>query len=263
MISVTSAQLEAWFGLFIWPFLRIIGLMLSEPLLGHRALPRRIKMGLAMLLTITIAPLLNAPPDVSFTSAQGIVMAVQQLIIGFSLGFSIRIVLSSIEMSGHVTGLTMGLGFAVFFDPQNSAQSPVLAQFIGIFAMLVFLAMNGHLMVISALVQSFQVLPITAEPLHNGGFKAFAEAGGQIFVIGLMLSLPMLAALLIVNIALGILTRAAPQLNLFAIGLPLTLIGGFVVLLMALPYLLPPITKVLEEGVLHGLKLIGLYRAAG
>ncbi len=262
MISVTSTQLDAWFGLFIWPFLRIVGVMLSEPVLGHRALPRRIKMGLAMILTITIAPLLDAPPTIGFTSAQGIVIAVQQLIIGFSLGFSIRLVLSSIEMSGHMTGLTMGLGFAVFFDPQNSAQSPVLAQFIGVFAMLVFLSMNGHLMVISALVQSFQVIPITTDPLQIGGFKAFAEAGGQIFVIGLMLSLPMLAALLIVNIALGILTRAAPQLNLFAIGLPLTLIGGLVVMLMALPYLLPPMTKLLEEGVLHGLKLIGLYQVS-
>lgn len=263
MISITSTQLDAWFGLFIWPFLRILGLMLSEPLLGHRALPRRIKMGLALLLTITVAPLVEAPPQVSFTSAQGLVMAAQQLFIGFALGFSMRVVLSSIEMSGHITGLTMGLGFAVFFDPQNSAQSPVLAQFIGIFAMLIFLAMNGHLMVISALVQSFQILPISTAPLNPGGFKAFAEVGSQIFLVGLMLSLPMLAALLIANIAMGILTRAAPQLNLFAVGFPLTLSAGFVVLLMALPYLLPPITRLLEEGVMHGLKLIGLFRVSG
>lgn len=263
MISITSSQLDVWFALFIWPFLRILGLMLSEPLFGHRAFPRRIKMGLALLLTITIAPMLETPPAVSFTSAQGIVIAIQQLLIGFALGFSMRLVLSSIEMAGHVTGLTMGLGFAVFFDPLNSAQSPVLAQFIGIFAMLVFLAMNGHLMVISALVQSFQIVPISTAPLHPGGFKAFAEAGGQIFLVGLMLSLPMLAALLIANIAMGILSRASPQLNLFAVGFPLTLSVGFVVLLMALPYLLPPIMRVLEEGVLHGLKLIGLFRAAG
>ena len=96
MINITSTQLDAWFALFIWPFLRILGLMLSEPLLGHRALPRRIKMGLALLLTITIAPMLPAPPPVSFTSAQGIVIAIQQLFIGFALGFSIRLVLSSI-----------------------------------------------------------------------------------------------------------------------------------------------------------------------
>ena len=118
-------------------------------------------------------------------------------------------------------------------------------------------------MVISALVQSFQIVPISTDPLHLGGFKAFAEAGGQIFLVGLMLSLPMLAALLIANIAMGILTRAAPQLNLFAIGFPLMLGAGFVVLLMALPYLLPSIMRLLEEGVLHGLKLLGLFRAAG
>lgn len=259
MISITSSQLDAWIALFIWPFLRVLGLMLSEPLFGHRALPRRVKMGLALILTLTIAPLLDPPPLVSMTSPQAIIMAVQQLIIGYALGFSMRIVLSAIEMAGHVSGMTMGLGFAVFFDPQNSAQSPVLAQFIGVFAILVFLAIDGHMIVISALVQSFYIVPISTEPLHAAGFMAFAESGGKIFLVGLMLSLPMLSALLIVNIAMGILTRAAPQLNLFAVGFPLTLSAGFVVLAMSLPYMLPPMTRLLSEGVLEGLKLIGLF----
>ena len=263
MISITSSQLDTWFALFIWPFLRILGLMLSEPILGHRAMPRRIKIGLALLLTITIAPMVETAPSISFASAQGVVIGIQQLFIGFALGFSIRLVLSGIEMSGHVTGLTMGLGIATFFDPQNATQPPLLARFIGVFAMLVFLAMNGHLMVISALIQSFQIVPIAIESLQWRGFSAFAEAGAHIFLVGLMLSLPMLAALLIAHIAMGILSRATPQLNLFTAGFPVTLGVGFAMLLMALPYLLPPMTRLLEEGVLNGLKLIGLLRAAG
>ncbi len=263
MISISSGQLDAWLALFFWPFLRIVALMLSEPMLGNSAIPRRARAGIAVILTLAIAPLLPAPPPVSFVSAQGVMIAAQQLLIGFVLGFSMRLVLNSIEMAGHIAGLSMGLGFATFFDPQNSMQSPVLAQFLGVLAMLVFFAMNGHLIVISALYESFHVLPVSAAPLSANGFKALAEAGGQIFLVGFMLSLPMIAAILIANIALGVLTRAAPQLNLFAVGFPLTISAGFAVLLMALPYLLPSIMRLFEEGALHALKLIGLMRAAG
>lgn len=258
MISISSSQLDAWFALFIWPFIRITALMLSEPVLGNQAIPRRVRVGISVILTLTIAPLLPTPPVVNFVSAQGLVIAAQQLLIGFALGLSMRIVLNGIEMAGHIAGLSMGLGFATFFDPQNGAQSAVLAQFLGLFAMLTFFALNGHLIVISALFESFHVLPISTAPLNSAGFKALAEAGGQMFLVGFMLSLPLIAAILIANIAMGVLTRAAPQLNLFAVGFPLTISAGFAMLLMALPYLLPPISRLMEEGALHGLKLIGL-----
>jgi len=258
MISISSSQLDAWFALFIWPFMRITALMLSEPVLGNQAIPRRVRVGISVILTLTIAPLLPTPPVVNFVSAQGLVIAAQQLLIGLTLGLSMRIVLNGIEMAGHIAGLSMGLGFATFFDPQNGAQSPVLAQFLGLFAMLAFFALNGHLIVISALFESFQVLPISAAPLNAAGFKALAEAGGQMFLVGFMLSLPLIAAILIANIAMGVLTRAAPQLNLFAVGFPLTITAGFAMLLMALPYLLPPISRLMEEAALHGLKVIGL-----
>ncbi len=259
MISISSSQLDAWFGLFIWPFLRITALLLSEPMLGNRGVPTRIRLGIAVILTVTLAPMLPTPPTVNVLSAQGIVMAAQQLMIGLVLGLSMRMVLNGIEMAGHIAGLSMGLGFATFFDPQNGAQSPVLAQFLGIFAMLVFFALNGHLIVISALFDSFQILPISTAPLNAAGFAGVAQAGAQMFLVGLMLSLPLIAAILVANIALGVLTRAAPQLNLFAVGFPITIAAGFAVMLMALPYLLPPIARLMEEGAAQGLKLIGLF----
>ena len=260
MISISSAQLDAWFGLFIWPFLRITAVLLSEPTLGNSSVPTRIRLGIAVILTVTVAPLLPAPPTVNVLSAQAVLMATQQLLVGLVLGLSMRMVLNGIEMAGHIAGLTMGLGFATFFDPQNGAQSPVLAQFLGILAMLIFFALNGHLIVISALFESFQIVPIATTPLHAPGLYALAAAGGQMFLIGLMLSLPLVAAILIANIALGVLTRAAPQLNLFAVGFPLTITAGFAVMLMALPYLVPPIARLLEEGAARGLQLIGLLR---
>ncbi|MEO1765848.1 flagellar biosynthetic protein FliR [Thiobacter aerophilum] len=249
MITVTSVQLEAWLAVLLWPFLRIAALLVSEPLLGHRAIPLRARLAFALVLAWLLAPVLPSPPPVGLASAQGLLIAVQQILIGLSLGFAMRLVLAAVEMAGAIAGLSMGLGFALFYDPQNSAQVPVLGQFMGLLAILVFFAINGHLMVIAALVESFRILPISAVPLAAGGFQALAMAGGQLFVVGVMLSLPVLAALLIVNVAMGVMSRAAPQLNLFAVGFPLTLMAGFAVLLLALPHFGPHFVRLYEDGL--------------
>lgn len=262
MISITSAQIDAWIAVFLWPFLRISALMISEPVLGNRAIPIRVRIGFSFMLAVLVASILPAPPPVELASATGLLMAAQQIIIGLTIGFTMRILMAAIEMAGSLAGLTMGLGFATFYDPQNSAQVPVVGQFMGLLAILMFFAINGHLMVITALVESFQVLPISAKPFAAGGFQALALAGGQIFVIGVLLSLPVMAALLIVNVAMGVMSRAAPQLNLFAVGFPLTLTAGFVVLLMALPYLAPHFSRLYEEGVASALKIVGMLAGA-
>ncbi len=263
MISITSSQLEAWLAVLIWPLIRISGLMLVEPLLSNRGIPARLRMGIAFILTLTIAPLLPAPPKFDYISAQGLLMAGQQLLIGVTLGFVMRLVLAGVEMAGHIAGLTMGLGFASFFDPQSGAQSPVLAQFLGIVAILIFVTINGHLLVVSAIFESFHVLPITTDPISAKGFMALVEAAGQMFMIGVTLSLPLVTAILIANVGLGVLARAAPQLNLFAIGFPLMITAGFVVLMLSLPYIVQPIARLLEESVLQGLRIVGLLHGTG
>jgi len=262
MISLTSAQIDAWIAAFLWPFLRISALMMSEPLLGHRAIPIRVRIGFSFMLAVVVASTLPPPPQVELASPTGLLIAAQQILIGVAIGFSMRLLLAAIEMAGSLAGLTMGLGFAIFYDPQNSAQTAVLGQFVGLIAVLMFFAINGHLMVIAALVESFQVLPISVQPLNGAGFHALALAGGQIFVIGVLLSLPVLAALLIVNVAMGVMSRAAPQLNLFAVGFPLTITAGFAVLLMALPYFSPHFVRLYEEGVATALKIVGLLAGA-
>lgn len=259
MISLSSTQLEAWIAAFLWPFLRIAALMLSEPLLGHSAIPVRARLAFALLLAVLLASVLPPPPAVGLASPEGLLLAVREMLIGFALGFSMRLLLAAVEMAGSVAGLTMGLGFATFYDPQNSAQVPVLAQFIGLIAVLVFFAINGHLMVLAALVESFHVLPIAPQPLAAKGFQAIALGGGQIFVLGVLLSLPVLAALLIVNVALGVMSRAAPQLNLFAVGFPLTLIAGFAVLFLALPHFAPHFLRLYEEGLGTSMKILGAF----
>ena len=262
MISISSVQIDAWIAAFLWPFLRISALMMSEPLLSNRAIPVRVRIGFSLMLAILVASTIPAPPPVELASATGLLVAAQQIIIGLMMGFSMRLLMASIEMAGSLIGLTMGLGFATFYDPQNAAQVPVISQVMGLLAILMFFSINGHLMVISALVESFRVLPISAKPFAADGFQALALAGGQIFVIGLLLSLPVLAALLIVNVALGVMSRAAPQLNLFAVGFPLTITAGFAVLLMSLPYLAPYFIRMYEEGVAMSLKIVGMLAGA-
>jgi flagellar biosynthetic protein FliR len=143
----------------------------------------------------------------------------------------------------------MGLSFASFFDPQSQGQSNSISQFLLLLATLAFLAVNGHLLLLSALAHSFATLPISASPMDGHIFKQIADWGGIIFSAGVQLSLPMVAALLITNIALGILTRAAPQLNLFGIGFPITLTVGFVVIGFALPYLATPLESLFQQGI--------------
>lgn len=249
MLSVTSAQLNLWLAAFLWPFVRILGLMIAAPLFGNQRFPVRMRVGLALLITIIVAPSLPPLPAIAPDSPAGLGIFAQQLLIGLAMGFAIRLMFNAAEMAGELIGLQMGLGFAVFYDPQNAGQMPVVGQFLGLVATLAFLAMNGHLLVLSVLADSFRVMPIDAAAMDPGVWKMVAGWGGKIFYFALLLSLPMVATLLMASLALGVLTRAAPQLNVFAVGFPITLIIGFGALLLSLPYFTPVFERLLHESV--------------
>lgn len=248
MISFTDTAIYAWLGGFIWPLTRILGLIGAAPVFSHDSIPIASKIGLAVILALIIGPTLTHMPSVNPASPAGILILVQQLIIGLAMGFAMRIVFMAVDMAGTITGMTMGLGFASFFDPQTRGQSVAIGQLLGMLATLIFLAINGHLMLIDGLVQSFTSLPISMTFSGTHGFMQMADWGGTIFSAGVQLAMPMIAALLITNIALGILTRSAPQLNLFGIGFPITLGIGFVVLALALPYLATPLQALIQQG---------------
>ena len=249
MISVTSAQLDVWIAAFFWPFFRILALISAAPLFGAHGVPATAKIGLAFVLTVVIAPVLGAMPAVQPGSAQGLFILVQQVMIGVAMGLAMRVVFSAIEMAGHVMGLQMGLGFATFFDPQNSAQIPVLGQFLGVIAMLFFLAIDGHLMVITALVESFSVLPVGLHGFSAESWRTLALWGGEVFRGGVMISLPVVAVLMMTNVALAVLTRAAPQLNIFVVGFPVTIAVGFIVISLSMGYFFPVFGSMFEHGV--------------
>jgi flagellar biosynthetic protein FliR len=248
MLNISSLQMHQWIVEFFWPFFRILALVFAAPLFGASGVPAGVKIGISFVLTIIVAPLLPAMPNIPPASAQGMLILAQQLLVGAALGFAIRLVFTAMEMAGHIAGLQMGLGFASFFDPQNSAQVPLLGQFIGVMTMLLFVTLNGHLMMIATLVESFNTLPIGSS-MAGQSFFALVIAGNNIFTWGIQMSLPVIAALMLVNVALGVLTRAAPQLNIFAVGFPLTLGVGFVILAISVPYFLPLFNGMMEQSI--------------
>lgn len=249
MISVTSAQLTAWMAAFVFPLARIMALIASAPVLGNKQIPMRIKISLGMLLTFIIAPNIDVPSGIDPASAQGLLILIQQILAGLAMGFAMRLIFTAVEMAGDLAGMQMGLGFASFYDPVNASYTPVIAQFLGIIATLAFLAMNGHLYMLAALADSFQAFPISSSLPSAAAFRTLVEWGSTIFSHALQLAMPLIGALMITNLALGILTRSAPQLNIFAVGFPITLAVGLSTLALSLPYLAPMLEHVVNEGL--------------
>jgi len=249
MISFSTADINLWIAGLLWPLTRILGLLAASPLFGNSSVPASVKLSLGVLLAMVVAPAVPLLPGSDPTSLAGLLILAQEMLIGLAMGFSIRIVFAAVEMAGEISSLTMGLGFATFFDPNTQGRSSAISQFLALVATMTFLAVNAHLVLLSVLVESFYTLPVSASPVYGGGFKQLADWGGKIFSTGVQLSLPIVAALLITNVALGILTRAAPQLNLFGIGFPITLGVGFLVIAMTLPYLATPMQNLFLEGI--------------
>ena len=256
MLSITSAQWSAWLAAFIFPLARILAVVASTPLLGDKEVPLQIKVGLGVLLTVLVAPTLQVPSNIDPASLQGLLILLEQILVGVVMGFAMRVVFSAVEMAGEVAGLQMGLGFASFYDPQNASFQPVLAQFLGVIVSLAFLAMDGHLLVLSALSDSFQSFPITTAMPSAVGLHTLVSWAGSLFADALQISLPLLAALMMTNLALGILTRSAPQLNLFAVGFPITLGMGFLVLALSMPYFRPLIERFSHAGLSAMLRVV-------
>jgi flagellar biosynthetic protein FliR len=249
MFTFTSAQLDLWVGQWIWPFCRVMALFSVAPVLNHRSLPAPIKIMLSLAIAALLAPNL-AGPVVSLSSPSALAVLAQQMLLGLTIGFSMRLVFAAVELAGDLIGLQMGLSFASFIDPHSSAQTPLIGSLLGIMASLLFLSMNGHLMMISALTDSFSTFPIGAlggdnhMPVNSARLVSWT---GELFRIGLHLSLPVLVTMLILNLGLGVLVRSAPQLNLFAVGFPITLITGLLVMLLSLPYVAPYLQTALER----------------
>jgi flagellar biosynthetic protein FliR len=247
VISVTESQLLAWLTPLIWPFLRALALFSSLPLLGTRTVPMRVRIALSALVALAAQASLPTMPTVALDSMAAFMLVLQQLLIGISLGFAVRLVFAAVELAGELVGLQMGLNFAGFFDPVTAAQTTATSRFFGAIVGWLFIVINGHLLIIAALVNSFNAFPVGDAPFAFLQQALPHQWGAQIFATGLWIALPMVAMLTFVNLVLGVISRVAAQINVFAIGFPITLGVGLLGILLTLPMLQRPFTMALER----------------
>ena len=241
----TTAEITAWVGALLWPFLRIGAMLVAAPLFGAGTVTVRIRLGFALVLAVIVAPLLPMPPAVEPLSLAGLTIAVQQILIGLMIGFVLQMVFSAVTQAGETIALSMGLGFASMVDPQQGAQVPVVSNYFLIVSTLIFLALNGHVALIELTLMSFHTMPIAVEGITRVELWSLVSWGSTMFTYALMVALPAVAAMLVVNVSMGVVTRAAPQLNIFAVGFPMMILLGFILILLSLPVLLPQFTELL------------------
>ena len=234
MLNITTGQLEAWLAQYLWPFIRIGACFMLAPIFGARVVPARVRLLLAGAITLIVAPLVP-PPQVATFSAVAVVVAFHQIIIGAATAFVLQLIFDALAMGGQLLSNSMGLGFAFNVDPLRGVSTPVLGQLYMVLVTLTFLAINGHLVLIELLAQSFTTLPVGAVGLDGPLLWHVTEWGSQLFAGALTVALPGMAALLVVNLAFGVMSRAAPTLNLFAVGFPISLIAGLMIIYVGLP----------------------------
>ena len=245
MLSFTEAQIVAWLTPVLWPFLRALALLGSLPVFSQRAVPMRVKIGFALFIALAAQPSLPVMPVIALDSPQAVMAIIQQLLVGLTLGFAVRVVFAAVEMGGELIGLQMGLNFAGFFDPATASQGTASGRFFGTLVAFLFVLSNGHLAVIGALVRSFEVFAVGVEPFAFLRRTQPQQWGAEVFTLGLWIALPLVGMLLFVNLVLGVISRVAPQISVFSVGFPITLSVGLIGMLLTLPLLEQPFAMAL------------------
>ncbi|MGE3861440.1 MAG: flagellar biosynthetic protein FliR [Burkholderiaceae bacterium] len=246
MIAVTETQLLAWLSAYLLPFFRILGLFSSAPILSQRVVALRVRISFSLLMAMLIAPLIPSQATVDLASAAGLLAVAGEVLIGVAIGFIARVILASVEIAGEAVGLQMGLSFAGFFDPE-SGQLNAVSRLLNTLSLAAFVAINGPVLLIAAVVRSFDLIPPGAALGSWLERLQPAALGAGLFELGVTIALPFMALLLFVNLALGVIARIAPQLNIFAIGFPVTIGTGLALLALGLPLLQQPFQVLIER----------------
>jgi flagellar biosynthetic protein FliR len=230
MLEFTALDLNSWLSQYFYPFARIAGCLGVMPLLGSKLVPRQIRLLLAVSITLIVAPLLPAMPNVDPMSLGSFIIIFQQMLIGIVLGFMVEIVTQVFVLAGQLIAMQTGLGIATTVDPAQGVSVVVVSQWFLFLVSLTFLALNGHLVLIEVVIESFHTMPISDSGWVAEDYGRMVRWGGWMFASALVIALPALTALLIVNFAFGVMTRAAPQLNIFALGFPVTMMVGLAII---------------------------------
>jgi len=247
VLELESAVIGGWVGQFLWPFFRISSFFLAAPIVGTRLVPARVRILLSLLVTAALGPNLQAMPIIDSLNFAALLLVLQQILIGVAMALILQMLLQMFVLAGQIIAMQMGLGFAQMVDPTNGVSVTVLSQFHLMLAMLLFIAMDGHLAMIEVLAESFVTLPVGAGFISNNALWEMMSWISWMFAGALLIALPAVTSLLIVNSALGIVTRAAPQLNIFSIGFPAMLLLGLCIIWASLGVYLPHFDRFAHE----------------
>ncbi|WP_340607665.1 flagellar biosynthetic protein FliR [Xenorhabdus bharatensis] len=246
MIPFDSETLSRLVSDFFWPLARLLALFSIAPIFSEKQMPIKVRIGLALVITALLVPTIPSP-QIPIFSVAGIWVLIQQVLIGVALGLTIQIAFAVVRHAGEVLGLQMGLSFATFFDPTGGPNMPILARILNMLMMLLFLAFDGHLWILSILADTFYSIPIQTTQLNSKGFLLLAQSASLIFINGMMLAMPLITLLLVLNFSLGMLNRMTPQLSVFVVGFPLTLTVGIFTLSLLFPMLVPFTERLFSE----------------
>lgn len=245
MIGISEEQLMAWLSPIIWPFIRTLAMFSAAPVFSQKAIPMRVKIGLAFLVAVCAQAVLDQPM-VAVNSPEAIPCVIQQVGIGVAIGLAARLIIAAMEVAGEAIGLQMGLSFASFFDPTSGAQLSAISRFLVQIFTLFFIVVNGHLVVLMAVIKSFDAFPVGSSFLQAVAQMRLHELGAAVFSSALWIALPMMALLLFVNLTMGVIARIAPQMNVFAVGFPITLTVGMLGITATLPMMEQPFLRLME-----------------
>jgi len=256
MLTITTNELVQLVHMWLWPFFRIAGLLMTAPVIGTRTVPARIRIVIAIAITVVIFPVLPQVPEVDPVSAEGLLISIQQVITGVAMGLSMRVVFVALEVAGQAIGQLMGLMMASMVDPTNGNQVPIIGQLYLLLATLLFLAVDGHLIMIRVLAESFNSMPISTTGISTDRAWEMVTWMGNILRTAIVIALPAIVSLLIVNLSFGVMTRSAPQLNIFAVGFPIMIILGVVIIFFNLSSFIPHMMQMFDDGALMMQKMV-------
>ena len=247
MFELDGLQILSWMNGVFWPMTRIAGMLLIAPIFSSKSLPIRMRILLVIILTVIIVPMQPQLAPVDPFSPASVLITLQQLLIGIAIGFSVQLVFGALILAGQATAMGMGLGFASMVDPQNGVQVPVIGQYYVVIASLLFLGMNGHLAMIRLLNDSFEFIPVGIDALSRFNFETIAYWGSRLFTHALQVALPTVIAILLVNLSFGVVSRTAPQLNIFGVGFPIVILLGFLAIIFSIGGLAPKVTHMVND----------------
>jgi flagellar biosynthesis protein FliR len=257
VLTVSDADVARWLGDFFWPFLRVLALFAAAPAFSSVAIPARAKVALAFVVAFLLAAAIKqtAPLTLSWATAS---LVAEQVLVGLAIGFAMQLTLAAMAFAGDFIGIQMGFGFAGLFDVQNRFEVPVMSDFFGLVGLLLFLGLNGHLVLLGVLVKSFEVVPIASDGgIATEGWRTLAGAGGMLFQMGVWLALPVVAVLLAAQLAIALVSRVTPQISIMSVGFSVFMWVGVAATIALLPFFVPAVEHMIEAGLKAGGAALG------